>query len=58
MCIRDSDISNLEGGMYHVELSNTKQESISLDKFVKIYSASFETLPTKEEETESKNPRN
>ena len=53
------DISNLEGGMYHVELSNTKQESISLDKFLKIYSASIETLPAKEEEeTEGKNPRN
>jgi len=52
------DIGKLDGGMYHVELSNAKQESISLDKFVKIYSASIESLPTKKEESDSENPRN
>ncbi len=51
------DISNLDGGMYHVELSNTKNESISLDKFVKIFSASIDGIPSKKEEAEE-DPRN
>jgi len=51
------DIGKLDGGMYHMELSNAKQESISLDKFIKIYSASIDPLPSKDEETK-KDPRN
>ena len=53
------DISQLEGGIYHVELSNSYQESVKLDRFVKINSASLDPVPFQsEEETEKKNPRN
>jgi len=52
------NITGLDGGIYHLELSNAQQESISVDRFTKIYSASLETLPAEEEEVEHKNPRN
>lgn len=51
------DISNLDGGIYHIELSNAKQENIKLERFVKVFSASIEELPTKEKKS-PRNPRN
>ena len=38
------DISNLPGGIYHVEMVSEAGESIPMDRFVKIYSASVEQL--------------
>ncbi len=45
------DIDALNGGIYHIELNNTNSENIPLDRFVKVYSASVNDLPTKKKTT-------
>lgn len=47
------DIAQLPGGIYYIELSNANKESISLDRFVKVYSASLDLIKGQREE----NPR-
>lgn len=46
------DIALLAGGIFHVELTNEQRESIPLDRFVKMYSASIDDINRKEDKEE------
>lgn len=48
------DISSLTGGIYHIELTNAKRQSIPLDRFVKVYSASIDDINKEDDESSSK----